>query len=57
MSRIYLFAQANNLFVFTKYQGWDPEANSFGSNVISNGIDIGAYPQAKSFNVGANINF
>jgi hypothetical protein len=57
MSKVHLFVQANNLFVFTRYQGYDPEANSFGSNVITNGIDIGAYPQAKSFNAGANINF
>ncbi len=57
MSKLHLFVQANNAFVFTKYQGWDPEANSFGSNVATNGIDIGAYPQARSFNVGANISF
>ncbi len=56
-SKIKIYAQGNNLFVFTKYQGWDPEVNSFGSNVATNGIDIGAYPQARSFNVGANISF
>jgi hypothetical protein len=35
----------------------DPEVNSFGSNVTTNGIDIGAYPQAKSIVLGANIGF
>ncbi|HLP38180.1 TonB-dependent receptor [Lacibacter sp.] len=56
-SKIRLFVQANNFFVFTKYQGWDPEVNSFGSNVTTNGIDIGAYPQAKSVVFGLNLNF
>jgi hypothetical protein len=52
-----LFAQANNVFVVTKYNSWDPEVNSFGSNVTTNGVDFGAYPQAKSFNFGLNMNF
>ena len=57
LGRLRLYAQANNFFVFTKYGGWDPEVNSFGSNVTTNGIDVGAYPQAKSVVIGANIGF
>ncbi|MRX46931.1 SusC/RagA family TonB-linked outer membrane protein [Pedobacter puniceum] len=56
-SRLRVFAQGNNLFVFHNYKGWDPEVSSFGSNVITNGIDAGAYPQAKSFNFGLNVSF
>jgi TonB-linked SusC/RagA family outer membrane protein len=52
-----LVAQANNVFVFTKYNSWDPEVNSFGSSVTTNGLDIGAYPQSRSFNFGLNMNF
>jgi hypothetical protein len=57
LSRLNIYVQANNMFVFTKYQGWDPEVNSFGSSVTTNGIDVGAYPQAKSIIFGANIGF
>ncbi|MCF1713714.1 TonB-dependent receptor [Flavihumibacter sp. RY-1] len=57
LSRMKLYAQANNFFVFTKYKGWDPEVNSFGSNVTTNGLDVGAYPQARSVIFGANIAF
>lgn len=57
LSRLNVYVQANNMFVLTKYEGWDPEVNSFGSNVTTNGIDIGAYPQAKSIIFGANIGF
>jgi TonB-dependent starch-binding outer membrane protein SusC len=56
-SKLRVFAQGNNLFVFHNYKGWDPEVSSFGSNVITNGIDAGAYPQAKSFNFGLNVSF
>jgi TonB-linked SusC/RagA family outer membrane protein len=55
VSRLRMYAQANNFFVFTRYKGWDPEVNSFGSNVLTNGIDFGAYPQAKSVVLGINL--
>ncbi|HEU0227782.1 MAG TPA: TonB-dependent receptor [Arachidicoccus soli] len=56
-SKLRVYVQGNNLFTLTKYKGWDPEVNSFGSNVTSNGIDFGSYPQAKSFNFGVNVTF
>lgn len=55
LSRLRVYAQANNFFVFTKYNGWDPEVSSFGSNVTTNGIDAGAYPQARSIVFGLNL--
>ncbi len=57
LSRARIYAQANNWLTFTKYPGWDPEVNSFGSNVTTNGIDIGAYPIAKSLIFGLNLSF
>jgi TonB-dependent starch-binding outer membrane protein SusC len=57
LSRARIYAQANNLLTFTKYPGWDPEVNSFGSNVTTNGIDIGGYPIAKSLIFGVNLSF
>jgi hypothetical protein len=50
-----VYVQANNFFTFTKYSGWDPEVNSFGSNVTTNGVDIGAYPIPKTVTVGINL--
>jgi len=57
LSRLRVYGQANNWFTFTKYPGWDPEVNSFGSNVTTNGIDIGGYPIAKSLIFGLNLSF
>lgn len=57
LSRVRLYVSGNNLFTFTKYRGWDPEVSSFGSNVTTNGVDIGAYPIAKSVIMGLNLSF
>ena len=52
-----LNAVANNLLTFTRYRGYDPEVNSFGSTPSLRGIDSGAYPQQRSFTLGLNVIF
>ena len=48
-----------NLFVITKYSGFDPEVNQDKSKggVQSFGIDDNGYPKAKTFVVGLNVTF
>lgn len=53
--RIYLTGQ--NLFTITSYTGYDPEVNRFGNDTISQGIDYGAYPAAKTYLLGLNVKF
>ncbi len=43
---------ADNLFVITKYSGFDPDVNSFGGDWSRRGIDLGAYPRARTFSLG-----
>ena len=45
-----------NLYVFSKYSGYDPEV-SVVNNALTPGIDASAYPRAKSFLVGLNLSF
>ena len=56
-ARLYFTAQ--NLFVLTKYSGYDPEVNNVAGNngVNSLGIDYCSYPHARTFNLGINVNF
>ncbi|KEO73479.1 SusC/RagA family TonB-linked outer membrane protein [Anditalea andensis] len=49
-----IYAQAQNLFTFTNYSGFDPEVNSFGQNPIGIGIDRGTFPMARTFILGVN---
>ncbi|NLI37526.1 MAG: TonB-dependent receptor [Bacteroidales bacterium] len=56
-ARIYLTAQ--NLFVLSRYKGYDPEVNNeAGSNGIKSvGIDYCSYPHSRSFIFGLSVNF
>ena len=47
-----LYIMGENLLTFTDYTGFDPE---IGGGVFS--VDRGVYPQARSFMLGASINF
>ena len=45
-----LMVTGQNLWMTTKYDGWDPE------NAV-NGSDTGGYPKARSWNVAVNVTF
>ena len=53
-----LYVSAQNLLTFTKYSWFDPEVNTLGgSNSISIGVDQTGYPTAKTYTIGAHLNF
>lgn len=56
-AQVYLTGQ--NLLLFTKYTGLDPEVNSDvnGTGVPPLGIDYLAYPRAKTVSLGINVTF
>ncbi len=51
-----LTLSAQNLYTFTKYKGWDPEAST-SSNDIDGAIDVGAYPNARTVTFSVQANF
>lgn len=57
INSVRFFVSGNNLLTFTKYSGYDPEVNSFGSDPSLRGIDSGGYPQAKTVMMGVNLTF
>jgi len=53
-----VYAQVQNLHVFTKYSGFDPEVSSTGSSDQRvSGIDYAAYPQPRTYMIGFNLSF
>ncbi len=50
-----IYASGQNLFLITKYSGFDPEVNNQGQNNLNRGDDYDAYPRAKMFTVGVNL--
>lgn len=47
----------NNLYTFTKYSGYDPEINSYGDNPALFGVDLGGYPNSRTYNFSLRFNF
>ena len=54
ISRLRVYAMAENLFTWTKYWGFDPEIGTSGTSL---GVDYGVYPQARTYTIGFNLNF
>ena len=54
-----LYFAAQNLFTITKYKGMDPENGMAlnGSEPWVTGVDVGNYPQPRTYMVGVNIKF
>ena len=59
-----LFVSGDNLYIWTNYNGYDPEVTtgqgfSTGgtSKNLAPGLDAAAYPAARSFIFGVNMNF
>ncbi|MDN5286468.1 MAG: SusC/RagA family TonB-linked outer membrane protein [Mucilaginibacter sp.] len=52
VKRVRVFLSSNNLVTITGYKGYDPEV---GANNNNGGIDMGIYPQARTFMAGLDI--
>lgn len=52
-----LYVAANNFFTLTRYTGYDPDVSRNEQSTLTQGIDYGAYPNAKSYLVGLNVIF
>ena len=58
-SQLRLYVTAQNLFTITNYKGMDPENGMSldGDHPWVTGVDVGNYPQARTFLVGVNVKF
>jgi TonB-linked SusC/RagA family outer membrane protein len=54
---IKLGTSVNNAFLFTKYEGYDPETSTFGAQAIANNVDIAPYPTPRRIFFHLTIDF
>ena len=54
---ITLTASASNVFILTRYSGWDPDVNTYGTNVKKMGIDGGSYPSCRGYSFDIKFTF
>lgn len=52
-----VYASGQNLLTWTGYKGMNPEVSSRGASGLYQGVDITAYPVARTFSLGVNIKF
>jgi len=62
IQRLRFYASVQNLFVITKYTGYDPEVDTFNQSYGSNGsfsqnLDFFAYPRPRVWNLGLSLVF
>jgi TonB-linked SusC/RagA family outer membrane protein len=50
-------ASANNVFLFTDYEGYDPETSTFGAQAVANNVDIAPYPTQRRIFFHLNFDF
>lgn len=55
INNLRLFVAAQNLFTITGYSGLDPEIGELNSNPQYKGVDMGFYPQARTFMFGISM--
>lgn len=56
ISQLRVYASVQNPFTFTKYDGMDPEIG-YGLGTYTSGVDVGFYPNPRTFLLGANVKF
>lgn len=52
-----VYGTVNNLAVFTKYSGYDPEVNTRRRSPVTPGVDYSAYPRSRGYIFGINLTF
>ena len=57
MTHLKAYVSGQNLYVFTKYSGYDPEIGSLNQNPTLQNIDYGRYPAPRVITVGINAEF
>ncbi len=52
-----LYVTGNNLVTWTKYRGFNPDVSSGGVGASNRGVDIGAYPLARTYTLGVTFGY
>ncbi len=53
----FIYISGQNLFTITNYNGYNPEVNSVSQNNLIQGVDMGAYPLARTYLLGIKVEF
>ena len=60
MTQFRIYVTGYNLWLWTRYSGYDPEVSTTRSSsysALTPGMDYSAYPKSRSFTFGLNVSF
>lgn len=57
ISNLRLYVTGYNIFILTKYTGFDPEVSTRRNTALTPGVDYSAYPKSKQIVTGLNLSF
>lgn len=57
LSNVRVYVSGQNLALWTKYTGYDPDVTTNGNNAIRQGIDKNQAPNARTYTFGINVGF
>ncbi|HZV68703.1 MAG TPA: TonB-dependent receptor [Saprospiraceae bacterium] len=57
MENLKVYINAQNIFTFTKYSGYDPEIGAFDQDPLLQNVDIGRYPSPRVITFGMDVDF
>jgi TonB-linked SusC/RagA family outer membrane protein len=52
-----IYANLQNVYTWSKYDGYDPEIGCLNGDALLNGIDYGRYPSPRVYTFGLNVSF
>lgn len=57
VNRVRFGVSGNNVLLFTKYEGYDPETSTFGAQSIAGNVDVSPYPSTRRLFFHINVDF
>lgn len=57
LNNVKFYCNIQNLYTWTKYDGYDPEVGSLWGKTLMNGVDYGRYPSPRIYTFGVNVSF
>ena len=52
-----VYVTGSNLHTWTRYSGYNPDVSSMGVGNVNRGVDVGAYPLARTLTIGVNVGY
>ena len=52
-----VYVNAQNLYTFTNYSGYDPEIGAFNQDPLLQNVDMGRYPSPRLITFGLDVDF